>query len=414
MAAEKKKIAFMYGASILGIALGFLVSIFNSRVLGPERFGDFKFIETVARFIASLVSVGLFISITRLIALNKDEEKKQKYLGLFTTIFGITSLLGLLLFFCFSFVEPYFFKNGLESEIRKYFFIVMVMIGNVAISEILKGLHKIYTISILSVLPVLSYLCAAYFINQVQPFDLEMVLLFYYGIQLIILIALIISLKPNFKFKKSLVTKLLEENKTNGKPIYYGSLAGVATTHIAGLSISFFMDNTQVGFFLLALTICSPLLVIPSVLGTIYYTKFVDIRTIPNKVLYVSIASTLAALGVFYFLVEDVIINFYTPEYLPVAQISKLLIIAFIFHGFGDLVNRFLGAKGQGKLLRNAAYLVGIVNVLGYTFLIKYFSINGAIITKILASLSYLILMIYYYRTFVKTNNDEKLPHNTN
>ena len=290
----------------------------------------------------------------------------------------------------------------------------MVMIGNVAISEILKGLHKIYTISILSVLPVLSYLCAAYFINQVQPFDLEMVLLFYYGIQLIILIALIISLKPNFKFKKSLVTELLEENKTNGKPIYYGSLAGVATTHIAGLSISFFMDNTQVGFFLLALTICSPLLVIPSVLGTIYYTKFVDIRTIPTKVLYVSIASTLAALGVFYFLVEDVIINFYTPEYLPVAQISKLLIIAFIFHGFGDLVNRFLGAKGQGKLLRNAAYLVGIVNVLGYTFLIKYFSINGAIITKILASLSYLILMIYYYRTFVKTNNDEKLPHNTN
>ena len=142
------------------------------------------------------------------------------------------------------------------------------------------------------------------------------------------------------------------------------------------------MDNTQVGFFMLAATICSPLLVIPSVLGTIFFKQFATIRTIPTKVIYFSVLSTIAALIVFYLLIEQVIITFYTEDYLPVADISKYLIIAFIFHGFGDLFNRFLGAKGEGKLLRNAAYLVGILNVLGYTILIKYFSINGAILNK--------------------------------
>ncbi len=86
--------------------------------------------------------------------------------------------------------------------------------------------------------------------------------------------------------------ELYKENKYNGKPIYFGSLAGVATTHIAGLSISFFMDNTQVGFFMLALTVCSPLLIVPSVLGTIFYKQFVDMKSIPNKVYYFSILST--------------------------------------------------------------------------------------------------------------------------
>ena len=70
----------MYGASILAIAFGFLISIFNSRILGPEGFGDYKFIETVARFIASLVSVGFFISFSRLLAINTSNEEKRKYI----------------------------------------------------------------------------------------------------------------------------------------------------------------------------------------------------------------------------------------------------------------------------------------------------------------------------------------------
>ena len=166
------------------------------------------------------------------------------------------------------------------------------------------------------------------------------------------------------------------------------------------------MDNTQVGFFMLALTICSPLLVIPSVLGTIFFKQFATIQTIPKKVFSFSILSTFVALVVFYALIEMVIITFYTEDYITVSDISKYLIIAFIFHGLGDLFNRFLGAKGKGKLLRNAAYMVGIINVLGYTILVKLFDLNGAIITKILASGLYMIVMCVYYFNFIKKNKN--------
>ena len=399
----------MYGASILAVVLGFLVSIFNSRILGPESFGDYKFIQTVGTLIASLVSVGFFISLTRLLAINKEKIKETKFVGLFVVIFGIVSVIGMALMLGFSLIEPYFFSHGLDAKFRIFFFIIPAILGLLALKEILKGMHKIYALSLVSFIPALCYLAIIFPLSKVMKISLDQVLLIAYGVGIVVVAFYIIKLKPNFSFDKSITQELFVENKINGRPIYYGSLAGVATQHIAGISISFFMDNIQVGFFMLAMTICKPILMIPSVIGTVYFKKFATIKTIPKKVFTFSILSTLAALLVFYYLIEMVVVTFYSEEYLAVSGIAKVLILGFIFHGLGDLFNRFLGAKGKGKLLRNAAYLVGVVNVLGYTVLVKYYDLNGAVITKILASGLYMIVMAFYYFRFVRVSENEVL-----
>lgn len=399
----------MYGASILAIVLGFLVSIFNSRVLGPEKFGDYKFIQTVATLIASLVSVGFFISLTRLLAINKEKIKEAKFIGLFVVIFGIVSVIGMVLMLVFSLIEPYYFEHGLDKKFRIFFFIIPAILGLLALKEILKGMHKIYALSIISFVPALLYIAIIYPLSRVITITLDQVLLISYGVGIVVVTFYIIRLKPDFSFKKSITKELFVENKMNGRPIYYGSIAGVATQHIAGISISYFMDNIQVGFFMLAMTICKPILMIPSVIGTVYFKKFATIRKIPKKVFSFSLLSTFGALLVFYLLIEQVVITFYSEDYLSVSAISKVLILAFIFHGMGDLFNRFLGAKGKGKLLRNAAYVVGVINVLGYTILVKFFNLNGAILTKILASGAYMIVMGIYYFRFVKNKENYKM-----
>lgn len=403
--ASIKKSFLMFGSSILGMVLGFLVSIFNTQILGPEQFGDFKFIETVARFIASVVNVGFFISLTRLVAMNKDASKEKKYVGLFTVIFGIMSVIGVIFYLFFVLLAPYFVENEVGSYIWKFFFIVPAIIGFMAIHELLKGLHKIKTLATIGVLPLFSYLVLAFILYQFIPINIDHVMFLTYGLVLLIVLSVLRYQKPEFGFGQELVKELFKENRNNGRPIYFGSLAGVATTHIAGFSLAYFMDTTQVGFFMLALTICSPIMMVPSVLGTVFFKDFVDMRSIPNKVYYFSALSTVLALIVFYSLIEYVILTFYTEAFLPVSDISKYLIIGFIFHGFGDLINRFLGAKGKGKWLRNAAFLVGIMNVFGYTLLVKYFNVNGAIMTKILASCLYLVAMIFYYVNFTKKSN---------
>ncbi len=392
----------MYGSSAAGILLGFLISVLHTKLLGAEKFGDFKFIETVIRFIGSLVSVGFFISLTRLLAINEDKIKERKYVGLFTIVFLIISFIGIILILFFSFVEPYFFGHGLSTIFRKYFFVVSAIIGQLALNEILKGMHKINYLVIFNVLPGTFYVIILYILSLYFTIGVETILFLYYFIIFLAVIIAIINLKPKFNFDKKMYHTLLVENKHNGRPIYFGSLAGVATTHIAGFSISYYLNNTEVGFYMLALTVCSPILIVPSVLGTIYFKEFVHLKSIPRKVLAFSFLFTFVALIIFYVLIEPVVVYVYGDAFLPVSVMSKYLIFGFILHGLGDLFNRFLGAKGKGKLLRNAAFFVGVVNIIGYTVLISLFDINGAILTKILASCLYMSVMIYYYFNFDK------------
>lgn len=400
--ASLKKAFALYGSSFIGIALGFAISVFNTKILGKEAFGDYKFIEMVFRFVASIVSVGVFISITRMLAITKQVNYKQNLLGFFVLALFVAGLIGLILLIAFSYIQPYWFDNNLGHVFRKFSILIFAVLGNIALREILKGLNNIYTLSIFSSLPAAVYLLLAYAYNLNNPLYLEDILLFFYGVQLIFLVLIIIKLKPKFDIKKSLIKDVFKENRTNGKPIYFGSLAGVSTAHIVGFSLSYFIDNTQVGFYTLAITVCSPLLIIPSVLGTTFFKKFANLNFIPKKVFTFSILATILALAVFYLFIEQVFLLFYSEEFIPVIRISKILILGFLLHGLGDLINRFLGAQGQGKLLRNSAFVVGIVNILGYSILVYYFGINGAIITKILASTVYLLLMYYYYKKFIK------------
>lgn len=398
------KVLSLYSSSFIGIGLGFAISVFNTRVLGKEAFGDFKFIETVFRFLASVVSVGVFISITRMLAISNNKVYKKKLLGFFVIALITAGLIGVILLVIFSYLEPLWFSNNLGATFKTYSFLIFAVLGNIALREILKGLNQIHTLSILNALPAIAYLIIAYTFNLQNPLYLQDILLIFYGLQLLFLIIIIFKLKPSFKINNALLKDVIHENNTNGKPIYIGSLAGVATAHIVGFSISYFIDNTQVGFFTLAMTVCSPLILIPSVLGTTFFKKFASLQFIPKKVILFSIAATLFALAVFYLCIEKVFLLFYTDDFAPTIAIAKLLIFGFLLHGFGDLINRFLGAKGQGKLLRNAAFAVGVVNILGYSLLVYYFGLMGAIITKIIASGVYLLMMYYYYTKFTKSN----------
>lgn len=397
------KIITFYGSSFLGIALGFAISVFNTRVLGKDAFGDFKFIETVFRFLASLVSIGVFISITRMLAIAKNKIYKYNLIGFFVLSLATAGIIGIILLIIFSYLEPLWFSNNLGYIFRKYSFLIFAILGVTALGEILKGLNKIYTLSLLSTIPAVIYLIIAYIYNLNTPLYMEDILLLLYSIQLIYMIIIIYRLKPKFDIKKSLIKDVIHENNINGRPIYYGSLAGVATSHIVGFSLSHYLDNTQVGFFTLALTICSPLTIIPSVLGTVFFKKFASFGFIPKKIFIFSISATIFSLVIFYLFVEKVFLLFYSDDFSPAIEMSKLLILSFLLHGLGDLLNRFLGAKGKGKLLRNSAFMVGFVNITGYTLLVSYFGVNGAIITKILASGTYLGMMYYYYYIFTKT-----------
>jgi O-antigen/teichoic acid export membrane protein len=188
------------------------------------------------------------------------------------------------------------------------------------------------------------------------------------------------------------------ENKKYGFHVYLGSLSNVATAYLCTLSIGYFANNIQLGFFVLALTISAPLSLLPNVIATTFFKNFADMERIPDKLIGYTIALCAVSYVVFALCLKKVVIFLYSTNYMESLNIAYILGLGMIIHGLGDMFNRFLCAKARGKDVRNGAFIEGGVNILAILLLVPIFRGTGAAMTRLLASIAYLMAMYLYYR----------------
>ena len=55
------QISSLYGATILSLALGVGISILTTQLLGPEKYGDFKFFQMVLNLVVVIFSLGVIL-----------------------------------------------------------------------------------------------------------------------------------------------------------------------------------------------------------------------------------------------------------------------------------------------------------------------------------------------------------------
>ena len=178
----------------------------------------------------------------------------------------------------------------------------------------------------------------------------------------------------------------------------------VSTNYLAGITLGYFnQDNSEVGFYTLALTITAPLAALPAIIGTSYFKKFATQPGIPRKVIVATVGMTMATCLLFVLLIHPVVRWLYTDRYAAVATYAAILSVGSCIHGIGDMFNRFLCSHGQGISVRNASIANGIFKILGYTVLVALFNTSGAIFTTLVCDVVYFACLIYYYIRFTKT-----------
>lgn len=396
-----KQILSLYSATILSLVLGIGISIFTTRMLGPDDYGNFKFYQTIFSLVVLIFTFGSFNSISRLLAHEKLIVKVKQFYGVYALLVLFLGLFAWMAVFIFSFFQSSFFTNNLDLLFRYFGFLIILMMLNNSLGAILQGSNRIGLLSVLKVLPPISFLFILWISKELS---LSQVIVYFYGSIGLYSLLILIFLKPKFKNISSVFNQILLENKEFGRKIYFGSLSNVATGYLGGILIAYYLENRLVGFFTLAITICSPLLMIPSIVGTTFFKEFAIASKINKKILFLTTIISVLSYGLFYILIEPVVHIFYPSEFNEVIVFSRLIAIGSMLHGFGDLYNRFLYAKGKGKLIRNGAIVVGVLNIVGYFVLIKYFGINGALITKVIAGVVYFLLMFVGYKIYLKNN----------
>lgn len=400
-----KQIANLFAASVLGMLFGIINSALNTHYLDPISYGDVRYIQNIINFISSILLLGFFVSGSRLLALSKNELQSQQIRGCMVIMLILTIIV---LMFCMFFLAM--FESNSHSKLSRLFYVSIPVCSNVLllnyINTTAQGDNHIQRISFARILPPLGYLLIATPIFYLYGASPESMLVLFNGSAVLILGFIIYSTRPYFKNLNYTFHQLFQENKKYGLHVYFGSIAGVSTTYVTGITLGIFCDNNaNVGFYTLALTLAVPLSLLPSIIGTTYFKEFTSQNSINPKILRSSIIITIVSYLIFLVGIRILVSIVYPPEYYVVANYASLIAIATSCHGFGDMINRFLGAHGQGKQIRNSSYVCGFVILLGSFVLVYFVGITGAIITKILGSCSYLFMMIFYYREFPRTDS---------
>lgn len=400
---NRKQSIVLYVCTLLGVLVGMLVSILNTRNLAPSEYGDVRYINNTIQMLSGIFLFGYFVTGSRLLAIAKDKEEAAQIKGGLVTILGLTVALMMVCMVACGLIHHYI----LHRDYAWLFYTAIPVCGSVLLLNYMntsaQGDNSIYSIAAARLLPSTIYLGIAYLIYAHFGASNWLMIILQNGIALFVLSAIIWYNKPSFRNLKQTFQALQKENKSYGLQVYYGSLANVSVQYIAGITLGLFaINNTNVGFYSLAVTVTGPLAMLPSIIGTTYFKRFAHENSISRKLLLATFAMSLLSMAGFVILIYPVVDFLYDDRYSDVALYACILSVGFTFHGLGDVFNRFLGAHGKGTYLRNGAFLSGAIALLGYTIGVYYFDIWGAIVTKILASLSYFVSMVVYYSVYIK------------
>lgn len=400
---NNKQVIYLFISSILGVLLGIGVSVLNTSSLSPTEYGNVRYVNNILVFIASLLLLSYYTSGSRLLALADSKEKSRRINGALVIILGFTIFISILIVYLCYFIHL-IWSNYIVANL----FLVAIPVCSAPlllnyINTSFQGDNKIAGIALARLLPSLIYLIIGYWVYKSCGATAEKMILLQNGTAIFVLIIIIISTRPSFDCFKTILKKLNNENKKYGNHVYIGAIAAVSLSYLAGITLGLFdKNNIQVGYYTLALTISTPLSLLPSIIGTVYFKKFATQTLINKKVILVTLAISFLSLLLFVSIIKPVVLLLYKEEYLSVAKIASYLAIGTTIHGLGDMFNRFLGSHGEGKCLRNGAFICGAILVIGNFIFVYLWGVNGAVLTKILSSSAYATSMIYYYIKFIK------------
>ncbi|HAN19212.1 MAG: hypothetical protein A2X13_09580 [Bacteroidetes bacterium GWC2_33_15] len=398
-----KQIFFLYTSMVLGLVIGILISVVNTRYLGPQLYGDFKFILSIYTLSATFFTIGVFYSAARLIIQKNHAGIKKRIIGLAILIGVIISIIYSAFIFGFSFFENRLFDNNLGYLIRLLAPFAFAFPLDQLSQNLLQGDNKIYDLAIYRLAQKIAYLALAYVYHILWGLTLNSALFIYFLSFMLTIIYAFIRLKPEYNLSKEIFSILKIENKNYGLQVYYGALFSLASAQVGAIVVGYFIDTVNVGFYSLAITATLPLTLIPSTIGTTFFKDFSSMQRIPPRVFLYTILISIGTLLLFIAFIKEIVLILYTDDFISVTPLAIIISIGSVFHGLGDFFNRFLSAHGKGKELRNSSIWIGVANILGFLILIKLVGVQGAAITKILSGLTYLGIMIYYYKKF-RTN----------
>jgi len=400
-----RQIVLLYSVNVIGIPLGIFTSIVITKYLGAEIYGDYSFLNNIFNFGIVIFTFGFFQAGNRALVLTQDKNKVREIYG---AVFIITLGLFIVMILCLG-IYGILDTNLKSKELSNIFFYILPFSWIFLLTNYFETLYqadnRITELSKTRLYPKIGFFLSAliiyFLLEEKVVYKHGLVWVFYLLTLGFVYLNSLKRLKLSFQNFKINIKEIWEYNKSFGFDVYIGSVLAVGFASLSGVIISYFgNDNTGVGFYTLAFTFASPLTLIPNVIATTHYKEFAQQNNIPKKLTKITIGLTLLALVVLWIMVGPFIDFFYEPSFHPVVKLNFIISIGMALHGLADYYNRFLGAHGKGKILRNSSIIIGISLLAANVILIPIWGATGAAYARLIGGVVYFFNMIISYQLF--------------
>ena len=375
---KSKNLAIMGGGTFAVPVATLLVTLVITRSLTSSDYGSYIYLISFINLFIQIANFGVYPTI-RFIAgqLSSQDDKRKLERGLFSIV-SIMSIAAT----CFALlgvIVLQLFDDQLPVQLFLYACLfVFLHVATSVYDNFFQGVGDILRLTNLRLYPKISFLMLVLGILWLYP----NVWVAFTLMQVAIFLTLFFVVDFRHLGPKSLgdesVRLTIEKTKTFGINVYLGSitfLAGIQCIPIAIASIS--SDNSYVGYYGLAMTLTSPLVMFPQIISTVFFRDFVSKDRIDKELIFLLLVVSVSVGSILYFSGAFLIEGFFGEQYLPAVDFFEVLILFNVLHGINVFLDRFLHAKGAAKVLRDSYLLGGLTLFLTLFVFISQFDVIG-------------------------------------
>lgn len=404
---KAKQAIGLFTANIISIPIGIITSIIITKYLGANLFGNFQLIQSIFNISITIFTFGLLQAGNRALVKNFDKKIASEYYGAELIICSVIFIIMSTSICLYAVFDENINEKNLSETLVIISPLCIIYLLTQYFETLLQADNKINLLIKIRIYPKFIFLASTiiiyyYFIKN--DFD-KIILVYIFSTlsQAVVYIPSLLKLEISFKNIKSRIDEILMQNKSFGWDVYVGSLFAVGFSQLTNLIISYYStDNKGVGFYSLALVFTAPLAVIPNTIATTHYKDFANSSCISKKLITITASLSISSLILLWLALPLFIRKFYGEDFEDVIKISLIISIGMLAHGISDFFNRFLGANGQGKALRNSSFVVGGSIAALNMALIPWLAEVGAAYARLINGFIYLLVIYYYYHNYTK------------
>lgn len=393
MVGVRRGVLYIYGSLVLALIFGLASSSLTARLMSETELGQYRFVISCVSVLASAFTLGMFSSAGTLLA----GRGGRTFRMLVTR--GASTQAWMVAAACSISVGIVLLQtHGMSNLCLLAAILGSSMAWPLLLQEILRAGGHFVGLAMLNAAPTALFLLLLGASRLLLlPLDAPLCSTLFFLSQGAVAFWLIVRHAIDLKPQKTGYVYLFRQNRNLGLNVYWGSFLAALTAQSGVFILQALKSPTDTAMFALALTVTAPLTMLPSAVGTAYFSLLPGAWGFPEKVIRYAWVVSIAIAIAFFFVVPIAVHILYGDRFASVTIPAQLCGFGAMLHGMGDVYNRYyLANRDTNFLLKNVCFVCVTALVVGIPAG-QLFGPTGVALAKLASSAAYVFSLVYHY-----------------